>query len=198
MIENIIFDYGGVFTSASRADFVVRSLGTTRDKRWLLHEFFNSEFIRQAAEGKWSTNQIVSRLQRCLGHADTIEIRDVLIKACKPDSRLLKILNQLKERYRVFIISDSLPPYSEYVAREFDCILDGLFLSDQMGSRKSGRLFTLVEKVNPGLFINSVYIDDREQNLVSAQRRGSVGLLFNSTEDLVKDLDKLGIHIETN
>lgn len=197
MIENIIFDYGGVFTRGSRADFVVRSLGTSRDKRSVLRAFFDSDFIRQAAEGKWSTDQVVRRLQRHVGHADITQIRDVLTQACKPNTRLLKILYQLKERYSVFIISDSLPPYSEYLVREFDCLLDGLFLSDQMGARKSGPLFTLVETVSPGLFVNSVYIDDREKNLISAERLGSVGLLFKSTEDLIEDLNKLGVDAKT-
>ena len=96
------------------------------------------------------------------------------------------------------MISDSLPPYSEYLVREFDSVLDGLFLSDQMGARKSGQLFTLVEKVCPGLFVNSVYIDDREKNLISAESRGSVGLLFKSTEDLIRDLKKLGIDVKAN
>ena len=198
MIEKIIFDYGGVFTSGSRADFVVRSLGTSKDQRSVLRAFFESNFIKEAAEGKWSTNQVASRLQRHLRHTDIAQIRDVLAQACKPDTRLLKILNQLKERYRVFMISDSLPPYSEYLVREFDSVLDGLFLSDQMGARKSGQLFTLVEKVCPGLFVNSVYIDDREKNLISAESRGSVGLLFKSTEDLIRDLKKLGIDVKAN
>ena len=198
MIEKIIFDYGGVFTSGSRADFVVRSLGTSKDQRSVLRAFFESNFIKEAAEGKWSTNQVTSRLQLHLRHTDIAQIRDVLAQACKPDTRLLKILNQLKERYRVFMISDSLPPYSEYLVREFDSVLDGLFLSDQMGARKSGQLFTLVEKVCPGLFVNSVYIDDREKNLISAESRGSVGLLFKSTEDLIRDLKKLGIDVKAN
>lgn len=198
MITKIIFDYGGVFTNGSRADFVVRSLGTSKDKRSALQGLFKSNFIRQAAEGRWTTNQIVSHLQRRLGHEDAIKIRDTLTQACKPDLRLLKIIRQLKERYRIFIISDSLPPYSEYVVREFDSIIDDFFLSDQMGTRKSGRLFALVEAENPGLFANSVYIDDREQNLVPAKRLGSIGLLFKSTEELVEDLNKLGIDVKNN
>lgn len=193
MIEKIIFDYGGVFTKGSRATFVASSLGSSSEQRSALLEFFGSDFIRQAAEGKWSTTQIISRLQALLGDVNASRIQDVLTQACEPDIQLISVLNQLKARYRVFVISDSLPPYSEYVTQEFAQTVDGLFMSDQLGARKSGQLYTRAEIAYPGLFTNSVYIDDRELNLPAARSRGAVGLLFTSTEDLVEDLHRLGV-----
>jgi FMN phosphatase YigB (HAD superfamily) len=195
VIEKIIFDYGGVFTKGSRADSVMRSLGRSKEKHLALQKFFESNFTRQAAEGKWSTNQFVSRLQAHLGEEDPNRVHDVLTQACEPDTQLLGVLSQLKGRYRIFILSDSLPPYSEYLVREFTHIVDALFLSDQMGARKSGQLYNLAETAFPGLFINSVYIDDREPNLLPAKSRGAVGLLFKSTEDLIQDLHKLGVNV---
>lgn len=196
MIERIIFDYGGVFTKGSRAKFVACSLGSTSEQRSALLEFFETDFIRQAAEGKYSTMQLVSRLQTILGDINASTIQYVLEQACEPDKQLLSVLNQLKARYRVFVISDSLPPYSEFLMREFAHTVDGLFMSDQLGARKAGQLYALAEMAYPGLFTNSIYIDDRELNLPAATSRGAVGLLFKSTEGLVEDLHRLGVAIE--
>ena len=196
MIEKIIFDYGGVITKGSRTNFVASSLSTSSEQRSTLREFFRSDFIKQAAEGKWSSMQIVSRLQVLLGDVNSSSINDVLTQACEPDRQMLSLLKQLKARYRVFVISDSLPPYTEYVRQEFADNVDGIFMSDQLGARKSGLLYTLAEETFPGLFTNSVYIDDRESNLPAVRGRGAVGLLFKSMECLVKDLLRLGVVVD--
>ncbi len=195
MIEKIIFDYGGVFTKHSRSSFVARSLGATSEHQTALLNFFRSEFIRHAAEGKYSTKQIISRLQDLLGDVSASTIQDVLSQSCEPDIEFLSVLNQLKVRYRVFVISDSLPPYSTYVTQNLAHTIDDFFMSDQLGSRKSGQLFALTESVHPGLFVNSVYIDDRESNLAEARRRGAAVLLFKSTKALVEDLHRLGVDL---
>lgn len=196
MIEKIIFDYGGVLTKGSRSAFVTDSLGDSREQQKALLEFFKSDFIMQAAEGKHSSDEVLIRLQLILGEDSVSRIQNILTSACKPDSQLLHLLKQLKVSYRVYVISDSLPPYSEYLLKELTHIVDGLFLSDQLGSRKSGHLFTLAETVCPNLFVNSVYIDDREINLGTPKARGAIGLLFKSKDSLIKDLNRLGAVFE--
>jgi len=71
-----------------------------------------------------------------------------------------------------------------------------VFLSDQLGERKPGPLYRRAEALHPGLFKNSVYIDDRASNLPAAISRGAVGLHFTSIEALMEDLRSLGIAVE--
>lgn len=193
MINKVIFDYGGVFTKHSRATFVARSLGDTSEHQSAILDFFRSNFIKHAAEGKYSTEEIISHLQEILGDVSASTIQDVLSQSCEPDTEILSVLSQLKVRYRIFVISDSLPPYTAYVTQNLAHIVDDFFMSDQLGARKSGQLFELAETVHPGIFVNSVYIDDRESNLAEASRRGAAVLPFKSTKTLVEDLHRLGV-----
>lgn len=198
MIQKLIFDYGGVFTKGSRAKYVAKALAPTPEQQEEIRQFLGSEFIKQAAEGKWTTPQVLERLQDMLDDADTDKISRVLAQACKPDAQMLHLLHSLKARYPVFLISDSLPPYSEYINEKFAHVFDGLFLSDRLGERKSGQLYDRAEGLHPGLFTRSVYIDDRAANLPGAVSRGAVGLLFKSPEALVEDLLLLGVSIDSS
>jgi len=110
MIEKIIFDYGGVFTQGSRADFVAQLLGASQAQQAELLAFFRSGFIKQAAKGEWSTAQILDRLQALLGGLDQDAVHHALTQACTPDIRMLQLVGHLKASYPIFLISDSLPP----------------------------------------------------------------------------------------
>lgn len=193
MITKIICDYGGVFTTRSRTTFIASALAKSLEQRTIILDFFESDFIKRAAIGKKTTAQIVSCLQNLLENTEDTRIRDALWQACEPDLQMMAILRRLVTRYSVFVMSDSLPPFTACVTKLLGQYVDGFFLSDQLGARKSDGLFALAELLHPALFKDSVFIDDREVNLVEARRRGACALCFKSTNSLITDLRKVGV-----
>lgn len=193
MIEKIIFDYGGVFTNGSRAAFVARELSATEEQRQEVLKFLGSDFIKEAAEGKHSGVELLERLQALLGGMDSARIRATFARACEPDPQLLQLVQSLRQRYPIFLVSDSLPFYTDYIRENLTDVFEGIFMSDQLGVRKSGGLFERTEAMSPGLFARSVYIDDRKANLAAAVSLGAVGLHFTGVHALVIDLQALGV-----
>lgn len=193
MINKIIFDYGGVFTQGSRAAYVAQALGATAEQQASLRAFLASGFIKQAAKGEWSAEQVVDRICELLHGTGPEQVLLALDEACRPDPQMLQLLERLKARYPVFLISDSLPPYSAYINKNLGHLFNGLFLSDQLGERKSGQLYERAQTLQPGLFEGSVYIDDRAANLPPAQALGAIGVLFTTPQALLADLRSLGV-----
>lgn len=203
MIRKIIFDYGGVFTVGSRAEIIAKILSKDKAGQTQIKKFFSSDFIRQAATGKYSDKQIILELQQLI--IDSLDknatgkvIDTAFAQACHPQAEIIQLLKQLQGNYHLYLLSDSIAPYSNYILNNLSSYFIDIFLSDKMGLRKSNGLYELAKIACPDLFVNAVYIDDRPNNVAIATNYGAFGILFQSLEALYKELSTLGVNIKLN
>lgn len=192
-IKSIIFDYGGVFTNGSRADFLSKKLGKTPQEQTAIRQFLNSEYIKQAARGGVDTGEIIARLHSLVDHARSESICYALAEACTANAQMLQLVKKLRRRYQVYLISDSLPPYSDYINLHYSSLFEQIFMSDRIGLRKAEGLFQQAKNSCHYLYDQAIYIDDREKNFALLEDEGITGLLFSSYEVLVEDLQKFGV-----
>lgn len=195
-IKNIIFDYGGVFTNGSRTALVSKALGKTSQEQATIRQFFSSNFVKQAARGEWTTSELIAHLQSYIEHARSELICQALGQACAADAQMLRLVERLKRRYQVYLISDSLPPYSDFINLHYSPLFEQLFLSDRIGVRKSEGLFQQAQRACAHLYEQTIYIDDREKNLKLLEDKGVTGMLFTSYKKLIADLQQHGIILD--
>ena len=194
MIKSILFDYGGVFTCGSRSAYVSKKLASNDEEAIALDYFFRSKFVQQCARGEHKKESLIDEIRKVVPILSTTEIQEALTESCIADKNMLSLARNLKAHYRVYLISDSLPPYTDFISSQYSDYFDGLFMSDSFGVRKSEGLYQEAEKKIPDLYEASIYIDDRKKNLIAlSEKKGTTGIAFEAYQQCLIELKKLGL-----
>lgn len=197
-VKSILFDYGGVFTCGSRAVGVSKKLASNDEEAIALGNFFRSNFVRQCARGEHKKESLIDGIRKVLPTLLPIEIQEALTESCIADKNMLGLVRNLKAHYRIYLISDSLPPYSDFISSHYSDYFDGLFMSDDFGVRKSEGLYQEAEKKIPDLYEASIYVDDRKKNLIAlSEKKGTTGIAFESYQQCLKELKNLGLEFSS-
>jgi len=192
-VRNIIFDYGGVISNGSRKDYIIDRLTQMGVDNTKLEAFFLSNFVKKVARGEVSENELFNRLQILTENVNTSVLRTIFIDSCKPNKEIDSIINILLRKYMMYIISDSLPPFTAYIEDMYKEKFSRMYFSDKLKKRKSEGLFRLVQDINPDIFIDSVYIDDRKNYFDIVELTSSTTIQYDNPSQLYRKLIKLGL-----
>ncbi|MDQ6990845.1 MAG: hypothetical protein Q9M11_03845 [Mariprofundaceae bacterium] len=190
---NVIFDYGGVISNGSRKDIIIDALCNNENQRNIMNDFFLSKFVKEAARGKHSKLEINKRIKLLLKGVNEARINQVFIESCKPNGEVLLILNKLLGNSNLYIVSDSLPHFSDYIENNFYSMFNESYFSDRLGTRKSEMLFDIIKEKKSNIFKKSVYIDDKELNFKSPVLSNVLTIKYKSAAQLNKKLVEIGI-----
>ena len=197
MIRNIIFDVGKVLVSYEPEE-MMRKLGYTEEQIRIVNEaMFCNPLWDEADRGLRSCEEYHEAFLN-----QNPEHKDIIQKAYEHIGDCIELLPhamdwilEMKERgYHVYILSN----YSEYtfeVTKEklaFLPLMDGIVFSykTKMGKPDEG----IYKKLISEFFLEeeeSVFIDDRRENVESARRIGIESILFNDYNQAKKELDYL-------
>ncbi len=180
MIENIIFDFGGVFINLD-AEAVPRGL------RNFGVDFPQPELIalsQQYEKGVINSEAFLRGVNRCIPGSHTEDIRTIWNQmiADFPEERL-EFLKDLKEsgQYRMFLLSNTNALHIEQVKQtmgmasynQFYSCFDSFYLSHEIGMRKPDReIFSFVLDENGLNPAHTLFIDDTEEHTLSASQLG--------------------------
>ena len=86
---------------------------------------------------------------------------------------------------------------ANYIRNKFDLsVFDNLFFSNELGMRKPHlEIFEHVLKEIKTDANDSIFIDDKQENLDAAAQLGIKTILFQDAEQLISELKSLGIEI---
>lgn len=108
-----------------------------------------------------------------------------------------EIILKLRKKFKVVLLSVHAREWIEYCEEKFDLsklLKDGMFFSYEMGRTKADeqtfRKVLKQAKINPN---QTLFIDDLEANIRSAQRLGIHTIKFENSKQLKKELRRLGI-----
>lgn len=197
MIRNIIFDVGKVLVSYEPEE-MMRKLGYTEEQIQIVNAaMFCNPLWDEADRGLRSCEEYHEAFLN-----QNPEHKDIIQKAYEHIGDCIELLPhtmdwilEMKERgYHVYILSN----YSEYtfeVTKEklaFLPLMDGIVFSymTKMGKPEEG----IYKKLISEYFLEeeeSVFIDDRKENVESARRIGIESILFNDYNQAKKELDYL-------
>ncbi|MEO8575270.1 MAG: HAD family phosphatase [Gemmatimonadales bacterium] len=128
------------------------------------------------------------------------EFKAFMLALSKPNVETIDIARQIAEgcKYWVMTLNNESDELNRHRITTFGLneIFDAFLSSCWLGLRKPTRKFydraLSVAQAIPG---ESLFIDDREQNITPAQALGMHTILYRSPEQLVADLTSLGIQL---
>ncbi len=184
-----IFDMGGVVSrNCDVFPDVFSYLGITED------EFltFAGETLERLMKGKVSADEFWAQFSRRYGR----EVKEELFgKFFHPriDWEVIALIRQLQARSRVVCGTNTFAPhYHHHLSRGDYAVFDAVYASNEIGLSKPDpefyRYILKWEGVNPE---NAFFVDDKQENVLSAEKMGMNAALF-------RDAKSLGLQIQSH
>jgi putative hydrolase of the HAD superfamily len=198
MIKAILFDLGNVlvfFDAKKSSKAFSKALGVPEEEIW--QAFFISDLERSYTRGEISTEEFFKRVsERFPAKVDFPAFARLWNDIFTENQEMGDLLKRLKERYPLYLISNTNDLHFKYVRSRFR-MLDHFtrsFPSHLVGSRKPDRaMFEHVLRdiqLKPG---ETVFIDDVSEFVESARSLGIHGIQFTSKAMLESELRRFGI-----
>jgi len=193
MIKAIIFDIGGVVIKTNHRkvhEYVKNKSGA--DYKYSLREYHNAE------TGKLKFETILKKIAVAnkLNGNDYVKIyKFARRKFTNLDKKIVKMLGVFRKNYKLYVLSNTNTVH-KVVNKKLGVydFFNRVFLSTDMGLRKPDlKIYRLVLKKTGLKPQETVFIDDKKENIFAANKIGINGILFENYSGLKKDLKKLGI-----
>ena len=195
-VKAVYFDLGGVIVRTefqSPREHLAERVGMTYEE--LVTLVFESKSSREASIGKISEDDHWKWVTRALRRP--LKERDALHKEFFDgdiiDRELVNYIRSLKPRYSTGLISNAWDGLRPYMQREkFADAFDVLTISAEVGVMKPGaEIFQHALEQLEVKPKEAVFVDDFPENITGCEAVGMHGILFKSTEQVLKDLKKL-------
>lgn len=193
MIKTIFFDYAGVITpTRDNLDFAkkyCKRFGLTEKE---LMEITYTNF-GEAAVGKIPDERFWGDIAQKL-HIDPEEIKKLLIGTFPIDPRMIKLIDKIKGRYIIVMVSNQLESWLEKVIYDNNLRSKFHFFvnSYQIGVRKPDKeIFLAALKKSNSKPDETLFIDDASKNIIAAQELGINGIQFDTYEQFISDFKKI-------
>lgn len=199
MYKNIIFDIGNVLLNFKPEEYLMKKFNNTETVMTLSKEIYQSQEWVMLDKGTITEKDAINILTQ--RHPNN---KELIIKAftswydiLTPIEETVEILKKLKRlEYRLYFLSNFHHLAFEHVTKKFDFfnIFDGGIVSYKVKLVKPDiNIYNmLVSKydLNPE---ESVFIDDMNTNIESANKCNLGTILFKSPEDLIESLKTYNI-----
>ncbi|MFH0954764.1 MAG: HAD family phosphatase [Candidatus Micrarchaeota archaeon] len=200
MIKAVVFDMGGVVLVGKFELIIQRVSEKLGIDKSILEGLGQDEYEKKALTGKMSHKEFLELLKKKAGLHQSIEQLQSIWKAAylevmPVNEGLLEIAKKLKKKYKVALLSN-LNDFHAEITKERGLFepFDPCLLSCEVGLAKPDpKIFELVLKKMKLLANECVFVDDRERHLKPAKEMGFQTILFKNNEQLVNDLQKLGV-----
>lgn len=186
-----IFDMGGVLCRDFNDIPVISNyLGITEEKFFV----YTGEDYRKLLDGKIDSNEFWVRFSLRYGK----KVKEELFgKFFNPGTiqETKDIIEQLKSDSRVVCGTNTIDSHYNYLLNKGDYdIFDEVYASNLMGMSKPDpdfyRYILKKEGIKPK---NTVFVDDSEENILSAQKIGINSILFTDSESLKEQIKILSL-----
>jgi FMN phosphatase YigB (HAD superfamily) len=193
-MSKIIFDYGGVISQGSRKEKIINSIS----KEFSIHthdleKIMSEELMIEVALGEMPISALYNKFKKLNVKITELFLESLFYNASKPQLEQKKLIEELSKTSNLYLISDSIPPFTKYIRDNFSNLFQEMFFSDEVGVRKINGLFQYVEQKHLSFFNNSIYIDDHKKYLIYPQSKGSTTILFTNYEKLIKSFTESGL-----
>lgn len=200
MIKAIIFDLGGVILLHEvniMGHILSKMFGISVEhgvqlweqrKVGLLKGTVTSEQFIRSIKKDISTNYTLSELLKMWD--------DLYSKNSEIDQQMLELVQRLKTRYEVYLLTDTIDTHDAYNStRDIYNKFTRTFKShiERLTKAEGIRVFEHILRQIKRKPDECIFIDDIDTYVESSKEVGIVGLLFTNIERLKKDLLKLGI-----
>ncbi len=194
-MKNIIFDLGSVLIKDHSYSVLDKMSLNKKEYDELLRFFKDFDKLDLGLE------TLEEKFEKCSFDKSLYKYKNSIIKYYESrdiNEDLINIIKQLKDNYKIYILSDNNKEAIDYYKNKLNFI-DGMVVScDYQTLKKDGKLFEiLLDKynLNPS---ECYFIDDRLDNIEAGKKLGIKGFLFDENKNinlLYEDMIKNGIHV---
>ncbi len=186
MIEAIILDIGGVLTNRRGKTFAKEFSSLYGLEKDYVKQVFDECFKDTYELGKIGTDQYLTDF------IDKIDVdieKDELSKILKScnvvDQEVYSIVKELHKKYKLAILSNSLPIFTEDLYEKIDMgLFDVIVFSDKVGMKKPNQDIYLHTLNELGLSADKcLFMDDNKKNIEVGEELGIKGILYKGVED---------------
>jgi len=128
------------------------------------------------------------------GELDTNELDKFILESFSPNTELINYLPELKNKYKLGIISNNPKEWFDYFFKYFgfDSMMEVKAVAGYLGLRKpSTEIFEYALKEADVLPSESVYVDDRAEMTEEAKALGMNIIVYSDFESFVKELNEI-------
>jgi putative hydrolase of the HAD superfamily len=202
MIDTIIFDVGGVLHKNNN-EYIKQDISKTlKVKTSLVEKAWRELIPNLLGKGLIDEKMFWEKFAKLTGCKEKIPQNSLLSREFKKrfsiNQRTYHIVKSLKiNGYKLGIISDTIPNHASYSSKKglfepFDIVT----LSYQVGLRKpDSDIFLFALKKLRSKADNTIYIDDNPKYVAAARKLGIRGITYRNSNQLKKQLIKLGIQV---
>ena len=199
MIKNIIFDLSEVIIPGYHgAEKIIEQNTNITSEEFLKRKRETINIFLDAMRGKYTEDEYIEALIENTNW----NINKEIIKKCIRQNLnakvegIMKILENLKEKYNLILLSDHIKEWVEYILstnRELE-IFKHKYFSYEYGRLKDdeGTFKYILEKERI-LPSETIFIDDTKDNVKMANKVGIQGIVFKDTKQLERELRKMKI-----
>lgn len=183
MIKYIIFDWGGVFTHGHLLKDFANNLSEKcgRDK-------VKIEKIFREAEFPYETGQIIPELfwdefrKKLEINLAKEEIQSIFLNSYVINDQILELAKKMKKKYKLILLTNNYEDLFDFIKENYklEQYFDHMFSSSKIKDKKPNKeTFKLVIdklKINPE---EAIFVDDKEKNIIGAQKIGLKTIHFS-------------------
>jgi len=200
-IELILFDLGGVLVNVDTEKALSQAASllhcTPQKASELWHQM--NEDHQQYERGLINTCEWLDQVKKKLCLADKRLVLELFSNIFTLNLPVIKIAQQLSKYYSLALLSNTNPIHFYRIMNDFPELhfFPTAITSFQMHALKPEKEIYLKSCSNLGtLPIRCLFIDDREENVLTAIEVGMCAVQFTTVEKLLDDLQKLSIIIK--
>jgi putative hydrolase of the HAD superfamily len=181
-----IFDMGGVLAyNCEVLSDIISYLNINEEKFFAYADKDLGKFIRGSING----NEFWIKFSKKYGQKVEEELFSKFFNP-KMDERVKLLIRQLKDDSRVVCGTNTVDPHYDYFIKHGDYdIFNAVYASNKMGVSKPNPDFYWYilreEGIKPE---NTVFVDDTEENILSAQKIGINSILFADSDSLKQQI----------
>lgn len=126
------------------------------------------------------------------------ELKKKVRSSLYPLNHAPRLVNPLKNHYKLAILSNHAKEWSEYMRKKFDLFqsFDPIIFSCDVGLRKPDlEIYEIALDKLECKPEECVFIDDKKRNTEGAERLGIKGIVFERASRLIENLVNLGVKI---
>ena len=186
----IVFDFFGVISSEIAPVWLRKYFNEEDAKR------IKAEIVSKVDSGEITEMELYRQLGK-LANVSAEEVAKEWMDLVKINDRLVNFIKELKENYKVILLSNASDTYLRKILNRYELIplFDEIIISSEVELVKPGsEIYQLAldrMQVKPE---ESVMIDDNIVNINGAKNVGMDGILYTDVDSLIKTLTEKSNH----
>ncbi|MFA5954629.1 MAG: HAD-IA family hydrolase [Patescibacteria group bacterium] len=193
-IRAVLFDCFGIFFGQLHEDWLAAQVPQFAGRR---EEFL--AIAEKSDRGDIPYGEFVARVASTF-YVDAKEFENGVLKSARVNGDMLKVLNLLRPRYRVGLLSNSSKMFVGRLLARFalQTAFDSVTVSSELHSLKPDRKIFIAALKSLGVLPEAtIYIDDKERNVEGALAAGiQSGIVFINAKDCIAKLHQAGVNFQ--